>query len=95
MTVEVKSSETPATSTLPKKVPIDYSTYKTIVNIPIERAPKDPSWLLKYNSRTIKLDPVEAEESLKYAFEEEYQKHLVEACPVNPNQKMARTKLEK
>ena len=43
----------------------------TIVRIPIEPAPRDPSWLVKKYSRR-KLNPLEAEESFKHEYEEEH-----------------------
>jgi len=41
---------------------IDYSKMKTIVLIPTERAPEDPSWLLKRHANR----KLSSEESLQY-----------------------------
>ncbi len=50
--------------------------------IPFEAAPKDPEWLLKAYAKE-KLNALEMEEYLRYSFEKEHQKRLVQDCPAN------------
>ena len=49
------------------------SSFKTIVRIPIEPAPADPSWVIKKHARR-KFNPLEAEEYYRNEFEEEYRR---------------------
>jgi len=44
---------------------------KTYVKIPIEPAPKDPSWIVKKHSHK-KMNPIESEEYYKHLFDEDY-----------------------
>jgi hypothetical protein len=53
------------------------SSFKTIVLIPIEPAPADPSWIIKKHARR-KFNPLEAEEYYKYEFEEEYRRLIID-----------------
>jgi hypothetical protein len=50
---------------------------KTIWRIPYQRAPVDPSWLLKKKAGR-KLDPIEVEEYFRYKFEQSYKAFLRE-----------------
>jgi hypothetical protein len=48
-------------------------TFKTIVRIPIEPAPSDPSWIIKKHARR-KFNPLEAEDFFRHEFEEEFKR---------------------
>lgn len=55
----------------------DPMNMKTFMRIPYQRAPEDPSWLLKKKAGR-KLDPIEVEEYYRYQFDQSHKAMLRE-----------------